>query len=446
MKPSPILAAVLLTAGSFFAVPAVASALTTTPALTEGPYYTFSSQNQVVQSGSSYYDSHFFTTEGTDNDLTHIASSGAQCTGTLFLLSGTLVNTSGAAINGATIELWEADNNGIYNYASSGSGTNNYAGRDKLFQGYGKATTDGTGAWSFRTIKPGKYVGRVRHFHFKVVVGGSTLLTSQFVFSEDSASFSSDGVVAPLVSAGTISSVTLTPTTGTDSSGNSALLASKQIVINYAVTTATAPTITMQPASETVALGASARFSVVAAGSGTLSYQWYKGYTAISGATGATYTIASAAADSAGSYDVVVTNSVGSVTSSTATLTVEGSASMPIVNVRAGGDATIQAGVENGKVVFTRSGGDTASALQVYFKVKGSASEGTDYAESGGGSLGESITFAAGTVKLKVKLVGVSDGVSGGSKSVVVKLLDSPTGGYVLGESAKAKLTLVDND
>ena len=86
--------------------------------------------------------------------------------------------------------------------------------------------------------------------------------------------------------------------------------------------TATAPTISSQPASLTVTAGASATFSVTASGSGTLAYQWRKGGTAISGATSASYSIASTATSDAGSYDVVVSNSAGSVTSSAATLTV----------------------------------------------------------------------------------------------------------------------------
>jgi len=86
--------------------------------------------------------------------------------------------------------------------------------------------------------------------------------------------------------------------------------------------TSSAPTITTQPASLSVTAGSSATFSVVASGSDTLSYQWRKGSSAISGATSSSYTISSVASSDAGSYDVVVTNSVGSVTSSAATLTV----------------------------------------------------------------------------------------------------------------------------
>jgi PKD repeat protein len=79
--------------------------------------------------------------------------------------------------------------------------------------------------------------------------------------------------------------------------------------------------ITTQPVSQTVCPGSSVTFSVVATGTG-LTYQWRKGGTNIGGATSASYTIASAAAGDAGSYDVIVTGTCGSVTSAIATLTV----------------------------------------------------------------------------------------------------------------------------
>lgn len=91
--------------------------------------------------------------------------------------------------------------------------------------------------------------------------------------------------------------------------------------------TVTAPSITTQPVSQTVSAGSSTSFSVVASGGGILTYQWYKDSNAISGATSAAYALSSVGSTDAGSYYVIVSNSAGSATSSTATLTVSSSTS-----------------------------------------------------------------------------------------------------------------------
>ena len=84
-----------------------------------------------------------------------------------------------------------------------------------------------------------------------------------------------------------------------------------------------APTITTQPANQTVAAGQTATFSVVASGTAPLTYQWQKNGSAISGATATSYTTpVTTTADSGELFRVVVSNSVGSVTSNSATLTV----------------------------------------------------------------------------------------------------------------------------
>src|ERR1700733_3994767 len=85
----------------------------------------------------------------------------------------------------------------------------------------------------------------------------------------------------------------------------------------------TAPQIITQPASQTVTAGQSATFTVVATGSPTLTYQWQKNGANIAGATSASYsTTATATSDSGESFDVIVTNSFGTVTSNSASLTV----------------------------------------------------------------------------------------------------------------------------
>jgi len=87
---------------------------------------------------------------------------------------------------------------------------------------------------------------------------------------------------------------------------------------------AVAPTISTQPTDQSVQAGATATFTVTAAGTAPLSYQWKKGGTAITGATSASYTTpATVVGDSGSSFTVTVTNSAGSITSSAAVLTVQ---------------------------------------------------------------------------------------------------------------------------
>jgi len=85
----------------------------------------------------------------------------------------------------------------------------------------------------------------------------------------------------------------------------------------------TPPTITTQPQSQTVGVGSTATFNVVASGSVPLHYQWMENGMAISGATSASYTTpVLTLADNNEQFAVVVSNNSGSVTSSTAILTV----------------------------------------------------------------------------------------------------------------------------
>ncbi len=84
-----------------------------------------------------------------------------------------------------------------------------------------------------------------------------------------------------------------------------------------------APSITGQPASQTIAAGQTATFSVTATGTAPLSYQWQKNSAAIAGATSSSYTTpAETASDNGAQFSVVVSNSAGTVTSNAAILTV----------------------------------------------------------------------------------------------------------------------------
>src|ERR1700687_3520135 len=98
---------------------------------------------------------------------------------------------------------------------------------------------------------------------------------------------------------------------------------------------AVAPSITTQPTSQTVMTGQTATFSVPATGTGPLSYQWQKNGTVISGATSSSYTTpATTTSDNGAQFIVLVTNSVGSLTSSAAALTVSAAPPTPSITTQ----------------------------------------------------------------------------------------------------------------
>lgn len=92
----------------------------------------------------------------------------------------------------------------------------------------------------------------------------------------------------------------------------------------YVLTVNTPPAITTQPASQTVIVGQTVTFTVSATGTAPLTYQWYQGGVAITGATSTSYTTPATAITNNGSiYTAGVTNVAGTATSAVATLTVD---------------------------------------------------------------------------------------------------------------------------
>ena len=111
--------------------------------------------------------------------------------------------------------------------------------------------------------------------------------------------------------AGSLGAVAATQTNGAFSS-----------TFNYFVNVVAAPatTFTTQPSSQSVAVGQSVTFTAAASGSPT--YQWSGPNGVISGATSASLTLTNVQPAAAGAYTVTATVTGGSVTSSSATLTV----------------------------------------------------------------------------------------------------------------------------
>jgi protocatechuate 3,4-dioxygenase beta subunit len=71
-------------------------------------------------------------------------------------------------VAGAIVDLWQANDKGDYD--NSG------------FRLRGHQRTDADGRYRFRTIVPGAYEGRTRHFHVKAAPPGGRLLTTQLYF------------------------------------------------------------------------------------------------------------------------------------------------------------------------------------------------------------------------------------------------------------------------
>jgi hypothetical protein len=165
-----------------------------------------------------------------------------------------------------------------------------------------------------------------------IISGGTATLTGVFT--------NGAGVITPGdITAASGTGVTVTPTatttytlTVTDALGT---FATQTAVVSVGSATGN-PAITTQPGNQTVTAGATAAFTVVATGTPAPTYQWYQGTTAIAtGGTSATYTTpVTTTAMNGETFHVVVSNSAGSVTSLTVTLTVNSApASGPTVYV-----------------------------------------------------------------------------------------------------------------
>jgi hypothetical protein len=96
------------------------------------------------------------------------------------------------------------------------------------------------------------------------------------------------------------------------------------VLANTGSASSVPPTITLQPASISAAVGGGAAFNVVASGTSQLSYQWRKDGISLPGATASTLSLANVQPWHIGDYSATVFQSAGSITSSPAALTVSG--------------------------------------------------------------------------------------------------------------------------
>jgi protocatechuate 3,4-dioxygenase beta subunit len=86
-------------------------------------------------------------------------------------LSGVVLTRACRPVAGVLFELWHADDRGEYDNAG--------------FRLRGHVSTDAQGRYAFRTIFPGLYPGRTRHYHIKVQAPNRPVLTTQLYFPDE---------------------------------------------------------------------------------------------------------------------------------------------------------------------------------------------------------------------------------------------------------------------
>lgn len=134
-----------------------------TPSATEGPFY---------PTGEMRF-------ADADNNLVRITGVVREAGGELMILKGRVLDSTGAPVEGARVEIWQCDMNGIYLHTRDRS----RGGYDDAFQGFGHVVTGADGTYAFRTIKPVVYPGRTPHIHVKAFAAGREL-TTQFYLAD----------------------------------------------------------------------------------------------------------------------------------------------------------------------------------------------------------------------------------------------------------------------
>ncbi len=102
-------------------------------------------------------------------DLTRLKGKAGPARGEVIYVAGRVLNMKGEPVDGAQLEVWQANSVGRYAHPSDW----NSAPLDPNFEGYATVVSDAEGRYRFKTVKPGAYpVGggwvRPPHIHFDV--------------------------------------------------------------------------------------------------------------------------------------------------------------------------------------------------------------------------------------------------------------------------------------
>lgn len=104
--------------------------------------------------------------------------------GDKIIVSGKIYGTTDKStpVINAMIEVWHADNGGVYHPVGDGN-VSNYQPNQITLRGF--IITDAQGNYTFESIRPGLYPGRPRHFHYRITANGYKNLVTQIYFKDD---------------------------------------------------------------------------------------------------------------------------------------------------------------------------------------------------------------------------------------------------------------------
>jgi protocatechuate 3,4-dioxygenase beta subunit len=114
-------------------------------------------------------------------DFTAVAGPGKTPAGEMMYLFGQIFDSKGRPIDGAVVEIWQADNNGLYKHPR-------VKGKlDPNFGYFGKVKTAKDGTYLFKTIVPRWYgifgITRANHIHLKMRHKDHGVLTTEMYFA-----------------------------------------------------------------------------------------------------------------------------------------------------------------------------------------------------------------------------------------------------------------------
>lgn len=120
-----------------------------------------------------------------DADLTVVRGRTGRALGLPLHVTGRVLNMKGKPVDGARIEIWQANAAGRYTHPSD----RNQAPLDPNFEGYALLKTDAEVRYRFKTIKPGAYPGdsgtmRPPHIHFDVAGKINRIVTQMYFAGE----------------------------------------------------------------------------------------------------------------------------------------------------------------------------------------------------------------------------------------------------------------------